>query len=138
MNEYPSPLFIRYMAFPHLPSVEYLMQVSNLKRDNSKLSTDLAKATQRLETIQKNLVQALEKDAKSQKDSSNYLEQLKIIEQSRMELQEKLELEQRLRQNKHVQLIETIQLNHRCSTHSLCSFHSPPTFSYYYYVCSRF
>ena len=67
-------------------------------------------SAQRQETIQKNLVSALEREKKNKKDYISMSEQSESTEKNKCEMQAKLDFEILLKENKHKQLLESISL----------------------------
>ena len=87
--------------------------MASLRKENTILSTELTDSAQRQETIQKNLINGLEREKKMKKEFSSHNEILENSEKSKKEIQEKLAFEIQLKENKHKQLLKSIMLTHK-------------------------
>ena len=67
-------------------------------------------SAQRQETIQKNLVSALEREKKNKKEYILMSQQSESTEKNKIDMQAKLDFEILLKENKHKQLLDSINL----------------------------
>lgn len=91
------------------------LQVLTLKKEKSKLMSDSAESSAKMETTHRTLASALDRETASAMEASSLAEQLKEALSSKGELQQQLDAVTQQRDNKNDQLQRLVCMNHLLS-----------------------
>lgn len=89
------------------------LQVMNLNQNNTKITTEAGDMAMRIDSLQRNLVLACEKETHALRDKAHVLEQFKHAKKASTDYRDALEKANQQLANKHNLLDGAITLNHQ-------------------------